>query len=360
MNRHAIILMLLLLTTPELYTASTEEIDSQILYTVIPEPVHDQLRHRETYLFNVSIINLNNTVEVGQRVSPDNHRLVYTGGVIIEMALEWIGSGSYRAGSSSTGYTLNLDERRLNETIGLDEISDNISVSFNYTFSRDAYLHGLQPYETLEVTAKFTVYYETLLTQGTQETKLRGDSILKTSETYYLLDETKIHYVEGKFSNMNEELEPLEKLSSQVNFNTTKYLYHVESMNRSIQKGDYFKALDISQHYDKVRTKLISNLLTQTNSSIIKLAEVDDLKNELEFIETDYQVTKEKYMALQRTYQSKLWELARAKNNLSTAITAVFLTAIAFFFLGRYSKKPKGIKESMDTEFDPDDEPSVF
>ena len=359
MNKPAFILFLLMLITPSLNTASSEELGTQIQFEISPEPIYDQFRHQETYQFNVSIANLNLTVEEGQWVAPENNRLVYTGGIIVEMGLEWTGYGSYRSGSSSSGYTLNIDETRLNKTLGHDEISEDVAVQFNYTFERDAYLLGLQPYERLEVTINFNVYYETMLTQVGPETILKGDSIIKTSETYFLLDDTKIQYVEGKFSNMIEELEPLEKLSDKVDFNATRYLYHVESMNNSIQNGDYFKALDINQHYDKVRTKLITNLLTQTNSSMMKAAETDELEQELEFLETNYRAMEEKYQALQRIYQDKLLELVRAKNNLSTAITAVFLTAIIFFFLGRYSKKPLETSQSMENEPDPDVEPSL-
>lgn len=353
MNKPTFILLLLMLITPSLNAVSSEELGTQIQIDISPEPIHDQIRHQETYLFNVSISNLNLTVEEGQWVTPENNRLVYTGGVIVELGLEWTGYGSYRSGSSSSGYTLNIDETRLNKTLGLDEISDDVAVEFNYTFVRDAYLLGLQPYERLEVTVNFNVYYETMLTQVGPETILKGASIIKTSQTYFLLDDTKIQYVEGKYSNMIEELEPLEKLSAQVDFNATRYLYHIESMNNSIQNGNYFKALEISTHYDKVRTKLITNLLTQTNSSLIKAAEIDGYIKELEFLETNYQIQEEKYYALQRIYQDKLLELARAKNNLSTAITVVFLSAIIFFFLGRYSKKPRETNQLTEIEPDP-------
>jgi len=359
MNKSTFILLLLMLITPSLNTVSSEELGTQIHYQISPEPIHEQIRHQETYLFNVSIANLNLTVEEGQWVAPENHRLVYTGGIIVEMGLEWKGYGNYRSGGSSTGYSLNIDDIKFNQTVGPNEISDDVSVQFNYTFERDAYLLGLQPYERLEVTVKFNVYYETLLTQAGEEIILKGDSIIKTSETYFLLDDTKIDYVEGKYSDMIEELEPLEKLSDQVDFNATRYLYHIESMNKSIQNGDYFKALDISKHYDKVRTKLITNLLTQTNSSMVKAAKTDDYIKELEFLEINYKVMEDKYQALQRIYQDKLLELARAKNNLSTAITAVFLTAIIFFFLGRYSKKPRVTIQSMEIEPDTDVEPSL-
>jgi hypothetical protein len=64
---------------------------------------------------------------------------------------------------------------------------------------------------------------------------------------------------------------------------------------------------------------------------------IDRLEQELGFLNVSYTVLEDKYVTLSRTYQTRQAELEAAKQSLSTAITAVFLASIAFFFVGRRS-----------------------
>jgi predicted nucleic acid-binding Zn-ribbon protein len=63
---------------------------------------------------------------------------------------------------------------------------------------------------------------------------------------------------------------------------------------------------------------------------------LETLKDELETLESEYELLDETYIALSNTYQKVNTELNSAKKNLSTSISAVFLTALIFYFIGQH------------------------
>jgi hypothetical protein len=210
--------------------------------------------------------------------------------------------------------------------------------SFNHTFVRDAWDFGVKPYETLEITVEARVYLEVYNESSGSEAARRGPLMAEKSLTLKLLDDAKVEYVEGKLVDMAAEVEPLRGVDGTGYLNATRFIGYLAEMNRSIEAGDYFSALKTFSKYDeKYRAQLISSLTEEASTSIEKTQAIDQLEQELDFLNASYTVLEDKYVTLSRTYQTRQAELEAAKQSLSTAITAVFLASIAFFFVGRRS-----------------------
>jgi len=80
--------------------------------------------------------------------------------------------------------------------------------------------------------------------------------------------------------------------------------------------------------------------------------QLQETEDRLTVAQLEYTQLENTYIALSSTYRVVNAELETSKRNFSTAITAVFLTAIVFYFLGR-----RGIRRE---EAERIDEPDIY
>jgi len=304
---------------------------------VEPEPLHGQLNAGETYFFNVSVVNDGLLVVPGQPTEEDPW-IQYTGYLNTVIDINWKASGSYDFGAATSGYSTQLDDMGLTNVFEIPVNGSSVWESFNHTFVRDAFDFGVKPYETLEVVVKARVFFEVYNYSVGTDAPYRGPLASETSMTLKLLDDTKVRYVEGKYLDMASEVEPLRGVAEAELLNASRFLGYLTDMNRSIEAGDYFSALKTYSKYDKkYRAQLISSLTEEASASYGKTLLIGQLEQDLDYLNVTYTIIEDKYVSLFRTYQTRQTELEAAKQNLSTAITAVFLASIAFFFVGRRS-----------------------
>jgi len=304
---------------------------------VEPEPLHGQLNAGETYFFNVSVVNDGLLVVLGQPTEEDPW-IQYTGYLNTVIDINWKASGSYDFGAATSGYSTQLDDMGLTNVFEIPVNGSSVWESFNHTFVRDAFDFGVKPYETLEVVVKARVFFEVYNYSVGTDAPYRGPLASETSMTLKLLDDTKVRYVEGKYLDMASEVEPLRGVAEAELLNASRFLGYLTDMNRSIEAGDYFSALKTYSKYDKkYRAQLISSLTEEASASYGKTLLIGQLEQDLDYLNVTYTIIEDKYVSLFRTYQTRQTELEAAKQNLSTAITAVFLASIAFFFVGRRS-----------------------
>jgi hypothetical protein len=327
---------------------------SEVQLEVDPELHFRQISHGESYNFSITFNSTEYIVNPGESVH-NISGLIYTGNLITSLNLEWNGKGSYDFGESTTGYTFYIDQVELNQTIPF-QLNESLVVRYNYSFERDSFQLGInpykqpciiKPYEDVEITATISVYHEAKNVISGE--KAKGPQLISSSQEYHLLDDIKINYLEGKYQDMEAEINQLDELSTIETFDDTAYYKLLNEMNNSMTQGDYIRALDVYQSYDEdERKELVIDLAEEINNSLIRIeellslsSEVTRLERELENCEQDYENLESDYNALSNTYQRKQAELEAAKRNLTTAITAVFLASVFFFFLGRRSKNPK-------------------
>lgn len=328
-----IIFLIVTATTPAVHASGII-----VAFDVSPSPLHSQVMARQSYVFNVTVKNDGVNVVPGRPLDPKIAVIQYTGRVIVSLELSLKAFGGYSFGEASTGYTIKIDQVELNTTIPLPSNGTTVSVTFSHFFDKDAFDYGVKPYENIEVAAKVSTYYELYNWTIGPEQPFKGPVAGESRTTYRLLDETKIAYVEGKLMDMAAEIKPLMSISEPEYVNATFYLQLLNDMNETIQIGDYFSALKTYERYDeKHRTSLIDNLMDEASTSITRAETVKTLEQRMEVLEFDVDQLQSKYVTLLATYQRKQTELEEAKQSLTTAITAVFIASIAFFFLGRRS-----------------------
>jgi hypothetical protein len=277
-------------------------------------------------------------------------QITYTGRVMVSLRLTIRGRGSYDFGNSTTGYTTPpIEDVEFSTAIAIPVNGTKSDVFFNYAFTKDAYDYGLKPYEDAEVTVKAVAYFEVYEAAEGPGTLIRGPEAGEASTVLKLLDEMKIDYVEGKLQEMAEELGPLSSFPRPGHVNVDAYLGLLEAMNASVREGDYYSALDTYQRYDEDRrADLIGSLVREANTSSTRALQIQKLELQVSQLgtqinhlvtlhELELEQLQARYAALSQTYQLKQAELEEAKQSLTTAITAVFLASIAFFFIGRRS-----------------------
>jgi hypothetical protein len=318
-----------------------------VSFEASPTPLHSQVTAYESYVFNVTVENNGVTITPGEPID-EAGQVKYTGRVIVSLTLTIRGRGGYDFGESTTGYTTSvLEEAELETTIIMPVNGTGAHVPFNYTFTKDAYEYGLKPYENVDVTMKAEAYVEVYNQTTGPAAPFKGPRIGESTVVYSLIDETKIAYVEGKLMDMAEEVVPIQGIDKPEYVNTALYLNTLNEMNSSVMDGDYVGALKTYKRYDeKYRQSLISSLTREAATSRERASTITDLewrilqlestsKQEANRLQLELDQAQAKYATLSQTYQSKQIELEEAKQNLTTAITAVFLASIAFFFLGR-------------------------
>jgi predicted nuclease with TOPRIM domain len=168
-----------------------------------------------------------------------------------------------------------------------------------------------------------------------------------------MIDETKVEYLNGKFKDMQGEINKAIEATGLNSLNRDRYQGILNDMNTSLTMGDYVEALDIWEDYDEDdREDLINGIINASNEEYTELENLRDieaqlisLEQDIELLQSEYDQLDNTYVALANTYNKVNQELETVKGNLSTAITAVFLTAIVFFFLGR-----RGAKKEVEVE----------
>ena len=293
---------------------------------LLPEPVYNQVWAYETYLANLTLHDLNlSTVDLtGYTGTPSE--------LLFEGTLMWRGKGGYDFGQASTGYSYTLDDIPVPLTSSLADSS----VYFNLTLEKDAFDYGMKPYESVDVSLRFNVYI--LMSDGSN-----GPKIITKTSTWSLVDDTKVDYFEGKFSEMQGEIITVTEAAGITTLNRAKYLDLLNNMNASLTQGNYVEAQKNWKDYDdKERANMILALVHASDLQSEELDRLATIENELILAQREnlrlveeYDFLETTYTALSNTYYKVNAELNSAKRNLSTAITAVFLTAILFYFLGR-------------------------
>jgi hypothetical protein len=301
-----------------------------------PEPQYNQVWAYETYLVNMSVQDLNLSLIDFSSYTGNPSALLFDG------EIRWRGKGGYDFGEATTGYTYNLDDISIDLTAPLDDGS----VLFNHTLEKDALDYGMNPFETVEVIFRFDVYI--IMSDESQ-----GPKIASKSRTLTLVDDVKVSYLEGKYVDMQDEINTVIEVSGLNSFNREKYRAILDSMNASLALGNYVEALDVWDEYDEDdRVELILGLIRASNEQYNKLESLQNVENQLQSIENQLSILEEEYeqleityAALANTYHKVNAELDDAKRNLTTSITAVFLMAIVFYFLGR-----RGVRREEEVE----------
>ncbi|MFH0850558.1 MAG: hypothetical protein V1924_06440 [Candidatus Bathyarchaeota archaeon] len=319
----------------------------KVSFEASPAPPYGQVMAYESYVFNVTVENKGVTVAPGEPVDEAGQSM-YSGRVVVSLRLTIRGRGGYDFGESTTGYTTPvLEEAEFGTVITIPVNGTRTHISLNYTFTKDAYEYDLKPYEDVEATVKAAAYYEVYNQTTGPTAPFRGPKVSEMTAVYSLMDETKIGYIQGKLKDMADEVKPLRGINRPEYVDSATYLNMLDDMNASIREGDYSTALKTYQKYDeKYRLSLISSLTKEAAKSWERAGVIADLEWRILQLETtleqqmsrlqlELEQAQAKYATLSQTYQRKQAELKEAKQSLTTAITAVFLASIAFFFLGR-------------------------
>lgn len=339
MKKILLIIYLLFLNSIPI-TISKAQNNSILEIDIEPEPLFNQLFHNETYTIEVGIQNVNITKSFDQPVE-ENPKLKYTGNVTIILLLKWAAKGSFDYGEGTTGYHINLEQLNLNKSIPIPSSGNISSINFIHIFEHDGFHFGIKPYETITITLSIEVYYQVYNVTKSIDQKLIRGKIAGWSKSFTFIDNSKIRYIEGKLKDLMDEVELLNLLPKTNFINKTKYLNLVNKMQSSLNDGDFSLSLKVYDKYaDRDRLELIKSLISETNSSLLKAENTDVMINEIELWKTSYDHLENKYVILQNTYQDKLVELNNLKQNLTTAITSIFISSVIFFFLGRISSHP--------------------
>jgi hypothetical protein len=297
-----------------------------LVFDLSPESQYNQLWAYQTYHVNISIhdFNISSMDMSGFTGKPT--------GLLFNGSLQWKGKGGYDFGGSTTGYTYILEEIPL----GFSSHLEVHSVLFNITLDKDAFDYGMKPFEIVELFFKLNVYV-------ILEDDSIGPKVTSKSLSFILVDDLKISYLEGKYSDMSMEINPVIDVPDLNSFNRKRFQQILDSMNESLGLGDYVEALDIWEDYDEDdRLDLILGLVRASNDQYNELVELENIEDQLEEIETQLSLLEEEYKkleitytALANTYSKVNTDLESTKNNLTTSRTAIILVAILFYFLGR-------------------------
>ncbi len=294
-----------------------------LVLTIEPEPAYDQMWAFETYMVNINLTGLNLT---------EFSEYDLSGRIIADGFIKWRGTGQYHFGEGRSGYSIRLT----NETLTLDASVDAPVFSFNLTLSRDAYLYGMWPFETVEILMSFDVFLEVENGTGVDY----GPRFGSISSRYILLDDDKVDYIKGKYLELVAEVHAVTDTQGLTGFNRTRYESMVSDMNSSIRAGNYIDALDQWEHWDeKERLRMLNAFSTQVDSQVEELKALEGVETNLERIQIEYDLIEDKYFALLANNAKTKVELESSKQGITTAITGIFLAAIVFFFLGRRVNK---------------------
>ena len=299
-------------------------------YDLRPVPVFSQVWAYETYTVNMSVQELNlSSIDFSSYPGTPTY-------LFFEGEVQWKGKGGYDFGGATTGYTYNLDAISIDRTVPIE----TGAALFNLTLEKDAYEYGILPFEIVQIILKFDVYV--IMSDDSI-----GPKIASKTQTLNLIDEMKVSYLEGKYLEMEEEINSTIGASGIDSFNRERFLGILDDMNTSLVDGNYFEALDVWDDYNEDdRIDLIKGLIRASSTQYAELSaelealqaveeQLEEVQTDLAILELEYSQLENTYNTLSSTYLKVNSELDITKRNLSTAITAVFLTAILFYFLGR-------------------------
>ncbi len=294
-----------------------------LVLTVEPEPGYNQMWAFETYMVKITLTGLNLT---------EYSEYDLSGQVIADGIVRWRGTGQYPHGESVTGYSIKLE----NETLRLNASIEDPSFNFNLTLSKDAYLYGMWPFENVEILLSFDVFFEEDNGTGAKI----GPRLGSVSSRYILLDDEKVEYLEGKILEMTAEVHAATGALGLPDFNRTRYESMVSAMNTSISSGNYLEAQDQWERWDnRDRLRMLNAFSSHVDSQVAELVALEGVETELERIQVEFDLIEDKYIALLTNNRQTISELESRKQELTTAITGIFLTAMVFFFLGRHINK---------------------
>ncbi len=303
-----------------LFGLSAATADADISVQVEPTTINNQLWAFETYSMNFTIHDLNLT-----HLTPKGN-ITYHGNV------KWRGIGQYHHGESVTGYSYNLDQISFSDTSN----TSHPHMVLNLTLTRDNYLFGMKPYETIDITVSVEASIITSNTTGGTE----NVTIASFNHVYNLIDYEKVEYLEEKMGEMTSDVNLVTSTLGVESFNKSKYMAQITEMNASLQQEDYAESLDLWTSWDnRDRYRMFHNLINHVNERHPEYESLKTMEQDHEILLVEYEALEGKYLALLSSNKNTIAELDTAKTGLSTAITGVFLAAILFFFLGRNSGK---------------------
>ncbi|TRO53441.1 hypothetical protein E2P71_06195 [Candidatus Bathyarchaeota archaeon] len=291
-----------------------------------PEPQFNQVWSNGTYQTNLTLQNFNlSQIDLTGYTGVPN-QLIY------EIVVTWSGKGGYDFGNKTTGYSY----QPITHTISYSDSISSDSISFDLFLDQDFTEYEVQPYEKSKVTIDIRTYIQ--MSDG-----VKGPLVASKSQAWNIVDDPKVSYLEGKFSDMRGEILAATGVSKLNSLNREKYLSILENMNSNMIQGNYIAAQDIWKDYDDdERTNLLLALVRASDLQSDELDRLEDVETQLTIAERDleslqdeYDVLETTYVALSNTYHKVNAELDAAKRNLSTAITAIFLSSILFYFIGQ-------------------------
>ena len=312
------------------------EADTSLTIQLTPESEYNQIWAYEIYIVNVSLTDFNLTNLDLSEYSETPSSILFKG------KINWKGKGGYDFGTATTGYNYNLDEIE----VDISALLDKKNASFNVTMENDSLDYGMKPFESVLVTFRLDAYL-------VMSDDSLGPKIVSETHTYQMIDDTKVRYLEGKYSEMQEDINTVNDASGLESFNRERYQGILAAMNISLTNGDYVEALDIWDDYNEDdRADMINGIINSVEEDYTELeilrdveSQYNSLEEDFERLQSEYDQLENTYVALANTYNKVNQELETVKGNLSTAITAVFLTAIVFYFLGR-----RGARREVEVE----------
>jgi chaperonin cofactor prefoldin len=335
--RIKIAILLLILSFPLIHGVWAQE-EIVLTLELFPDINYHQIILGETYTFSLNIEN--SGVDIGKDGTlPGSMDLQYTGRIIVEFLYNWLYRGTYHFGNSVTGYSGRIDETRNISRITLPSLNETVTVSLNRTFDRDYFDLGVKPTDDLIINFESSVYLEILNTTSGETG--RGDKLDTLSIEFFLLDDIKTNYVEGKLVDLEEELIPLMGLpKARTTLDEDYFLDFMQEMEEYIDAGNYYAALDVYRDYDTTeRDDMIFQIIGDLNSTLDKASRIPELEDRIDRLEQDYERLQEQYLELQETYHDNAMTLENQRRLTTTALAVIPLAAFFSFILGRFSRR---------------------
>ncbi len=333
------VLLILSKFTLPVKSAESDENIIEIYIEINPEPKYNQLIVDKIYRINLTLLNKEYEF-IENTMSNDSPKINSEENFTILITYEWWIKGTYSYGGVSSGYSHKVDSIEETHFIKALHINESNTLFFNKTFVRDTFNLGAKPYEKIEVKMKTNVYHY-ILSHSDNETTY--DNLLANqNKQFLLLDELKIKYVKGKYKDLKNELELLEKIPDErASLDEEKYIKFITDMNRSIDIDNYYEALNVYQDYERTRIDLVAELIYNLNSSLMELDKVTDLKNRIQRLESDYENLEKDYIKLQEAYHQKTIQLENQRQMTITVLAGIWVSAFIFFLIGRSSNRLK-------------------
>lgn len=337
--------------------AKTEPELIQIHIDTTPRPINNLIEHEREYFFTVSIENLGleksqgevfDTLEPGQR---------YAGNFTIRVDLDFNKKGYLKYGNTSSDYTNNVFVISFyeNHEIVIPTKGSLTPIRFNYTFNHSYYRLRVEPIEDVEIELEVYVYLSPCNKSCMEISGNNIDAHRKLigfrREQYFLIDERKIEYVEGKLTDLDEELRELESLSKIVSFETSNYLTFLDTMRSQVSDRDYVSALETFRTYDLLHgTSLTSDLMSEISYYDERISNLKtNCEIEKENLEEEYQgllddcanqldLLNEEYGSLNNDYENITGRLRQNQIEIMVSLGLSLILILIIIFLLRLTR----------------------